>query len=439
MTLTKLTFSSLALLAISSLGSAQVTIAWVAGKTGAWETAANWRTNQTPPVNRVPINGDTIRPGAAGITINISSTTGTQNLGNSALFQGAVTSTKIVQTGGTLNLNSLYLSSTKAAVAKGHVNYELRGGSLYADYRSTFTWDNSSDRASRFLQTGGSARFGAGATNGLNMAQKARTQQAYYDLKGGIFDSGYLKLGSAGSNQTAVFTQSGVSVALLRGTLYLGTVAGTTGRSVYNLDGGTLTMSATANAFVFTQPGAPAYFDFDGGTLNLRGTWNFTSLKGISNSDFRVRGKAATAVNLSFKAVTINGLAYTRISGCEASSSNYGTGLTGKSGVPTLSASAAPKISVTINLLASNSSGSTTQGLLLVGFSPLSIPFLGGQLLVAPPYALVNLVVPNGGVTLPVTVPNAACVSVFVQLMQLDTAATQGVSMTRGLRLNIGH
>ena len=60
MTLTKLTFASLALLTISSLGSAQVTIAWVAGKDGAWETAANWRTNQTPPVNRVPINGDTV-------------------------------------------------------------------------------------------------------------------------------------------------------------------------------------------------------------------------------------------------------------------------------------------------------------------------------------------------------------------------------------------
>ena len=221
--------------------------------------------------------------------------------------------------------------------------------------------------------------------------------------------------------------------------LYLGTVAGTTGRSVYNLDGGTLTMSATANAFVFTQPGAPAYFDFDGGTLNLRGSWNFTSLKGISNSDFRVQGKAATAVNLSFKAVTISGLAYTKISGCEASSSSYGTGLTGKNGVPTLTVSAAPKIGVIINLLASNSSGSTAQGLLLAGFSPVSIPFLGGQLLVAPPYALVNLAVPNGGATLPVTVPNAACVSVFVQLMQLDTAATQGVSMTRGLRLNIGH
>ena len=110
MKLIKFSSGLLALLSIASGGFAQaVTISWVAGKNGAWATASNWRTNENPPVNRVPINGDTIRPGAAGITINISSTTGTQNLGNSALFQGAVTSTKIVQTGGTLNLNSLYL------------------------------------------------------------------------------------------------------------------------------------------------------------------------------------------------------------------------------------------------------------------------------------------------------------------------------------------
>ena len=55
------------------------------------------------------------------------------------------------------------------------------------------------------------------------------------------------------------------------------------------------------------------YFDFDGGTLNLIGTWDFASLTGIANSDFRVAGVAATSGDLSFTPVTIDGKSYTQI------------------------------------------------------------------------------------------------------------------------------
>jgi hypothetical protein len=438
MKLTKFSSGLLTLLSIASVGFAQsVTISWVGGKNGAWETAANWQTNETPPVNRVPINGDSIQPMASGVTISYSATTGTQNLGNSTVVQRVATSTRFLQTGGTLNVKSFLLSSTKAAVANGHINYELRGGILYSNYRSTFTWDNASDRASRFLQTGGSARFGSSVTDGLSMAQKSSTQQAYYDLQGGSFDTGYLKLGSGGANQTVVFTQSGGSTATVRGKLYLGTVAGATGQSVYNLDGGTLTMSATPDPFVFTQPGAPVYFDFDGGILNLRGSWNFASLTAISNSDFRVQGKSATVGTLVFKAVTINGLAFTRISGCEASASKYGIGLAGKNGIPTLTASAAPKFGTRITVTASNSSGALTPGLVLLGVNSMSMQFLGGNLLVVP-LVQTYLSVPAGGLVLSFTVPSGTCQTLYIQALQLDAAAAYGVSMSPGLRLALG-
>ena len=311
MKFTKLSSISLFLIGLSC-GATQVrgaTIQWLGGD-DAWEVPANWETDETVPVNRVPVDGDGIQLSNAG-TVTYSATTGTTNLPNSDLGQstsGAV----VIQTGGTLNVNAFLLTSTKTDYAAGRINYELRGGSLYADYISTFTWDNRTDRASRFLQTGGSATFGQNTNHGLNMANKANTQEAYYDLDNGTFDAGFLRLGSGGANQTAIFTQSGGD-ATIRGSLHLGERAGTTGQSIYNLDGGTLTMSASTAPFVFTQPGAPAYFDFDSGTLNLIGTWDFASLTAIPLSDFRVGGVAATTGSLDFTPVTIDSESYTQI------------------------------------------------------------------------------------------------------------------------------
>ena len=115
----------------------------------------------------------------AGVTVTYGASAGTQNLSKSDVVQRAAANNKILQTGGTINIDQFLLSSTKAAVASGHINYELRGGILYSDYKSTFTWDNNSDRASRFVQTGGSAKFGATGNNklGLQMAQKSNTQR----------------------------------------------------------------------------------------------------------------------------------------------------------------------------------------------------------------------------------------------------------------------
>ena len=98
MKLTKFSSGLLTLLSIASGGFAQsVTISWVAGKNGAWETATNWQTNENPPVNRIPINGDSIQPMARGVTITYAATTGTQNLGKSTVVQRVATSTRFLR------------------------------------------------------------------------------------------------------------------------------------------------------------------------------------------------------------------------------------------------------------------------------------------------------------------------------------------------------
>jgi hypothetical protein len=132
--------------------------------------------------------------------------------------------------------------------------------------------------------------------------------------------------------------------------------------------------------------------------------------------------------------ITIRGLGAT----CKAATSNYGKGLTGRSGVPTLTASAVPKFGAKINLLASNSSGSASNGMLLVGLREDTISFLGGTLLVTP-LVLTPVAVPATGLQIPLTVPGPPCTfPVCLQFLQLDKAAVAGVSMTRGLRLDLG-
>ena len=166
--------------------------------------------------------------------------------------------------------------------------------------------NNTSNAEGRFVQNSGSV-----SVPNVGMCIKSSTQQAYYELNDGTFSANRVYIGRSGANQNAVFTQSG-GTATISDVIELGTVAGTTGQSIYNLDGGELTIT-DGTPFTFTQPGAPAYFDFDGGALNLLGTWDFTTLTGIANSDFRALGVAATAADLDFAPITIGQDAYTRI------------------------------------------------------------------------------------------------------------------------------
>ena len=120
---------------------------------------------------------------------------------------------------------------------------------------------------------------------------------------------------------------------------------------------------------------------------------------------------------------------------CAARTVNYGAGLAGTSGVPTLTTSAPPVFGTSIDLLGSNSSGAAASGLVITGLQPISVPFLGGTLL-AGLTMLTPLTVPAAGFSLSATIPAGPCgVSVYLQLLQLDQGAASGVSMSSGLRL----
>ena len=89
-----------------------------------------------------------------------------------------------------------------------------------------------------------------------------------------------------------IFTQYGGTVTSAS-QMQLGSVSNTAGEAAYKLHAGTITIT-NSSPFAFSANTAPIYFDFApfanslGGTLNLRGTWDFASLTGIANSDFRL-------------------------------------------------------------------------------------------------------------------------------------------------------
>jgi hypothetical protein len=131
--------------------------------------------------------------------------------------------------------------------------------------------------------------------------------------------------------------------------------------------------------------------------------------------------------------------------GCCAQTSNYGQGLAGTNGIPTLTTNARPVYGTTVNILMSNSSGVASVGLIVLSQTRASVPFLGGTLLTNPTF-LGYVTLPAGGLTLPAPIPDlsALCPVVphllvfYVQLLQIDSAAPAGVSFSPGMRLEIG-
>ena len=264
---------------------------WKPGVTGDWSTPTNW------VGDTLPVPGDWPRIDNGG-SIQITSDV---NLPGSNIWTYN-TDWSILQTGGTVTANALYQSNPKAGP---NGIYRLESGGVDLNIM-LLAWNNTSNALGHFVQAGGSVDL-----NQLQMCIKSSTQIGKYDLEKGDFTASLIKLGQSGANQTAVFTQSG-GTATLSGGITLGAVAGTTGESIYNLDGGELTITG-ATPFTFSQPGAPVYFDFDGGTLNLPGTWDFATLTGIANADFRAFGVAAIAGDLAFTPITIGQDAYTAI------------------------------------------------------------------------------------------------------------------------------
>lgn len=118
-------------------------------------------------------------------------------------------------------------------------------------------------------------------------------------------------------------------------------------------------------------------------------------------------------------------------------STNYGTGLAGRNGVPTIRSTTRPRIGTTVPIAIGNSAGQNTAGLILIGLQKANVPVLGGTLLVQ---SLVNstVAIPTAGLSAGLPIPNdrnLVCKSVFLQCAMIDRAATQDFSFTPGLDL----
>ncbi|MFO0984594.1 MAG: integrin alpha [Planctomycetota bacterium] len=130
---------------------------------------------------------------------------------------------------------------------------------------------------------------------------------------------------------------------------------------------------------------------------------------------------------------------------CPSSWNNYGAGYPGTNGVPSLTSSDIPVICRTIDLIVTNSLGSTLPALFIAGVTPGSIPNpSGGTVLVSPPWVLQPFVLPGAGASLPFTVlcDTAFCgLTIYLQVLEQDPGAGgphQDVSSTPGLALVLG-
>jgi len=126
-----------------------------------------------------------------------------------------------------------------------------------------------------------------------------------------------------------------------------------------------------------------------------------------------------------------------------ASWRNYGTGFPGLGGIPCFVASNAPQIGQPITLTADNSNGGIRLGgFLIVGSQAIQVPGnWGGDLLAAPDLLLQAVAIPTGGLVLSTTLPNdpnLIGVSLFLQVLEFDPGAANGISNTPGLELTFG-
>jgi hypothetical protein len=126
-----------------------------------------------------------------------------------------------------------------------------------------------------------------------------------------------------------------------------------------------------------------------------------------------------------------------------AGQAQIGAGRAGTLGVPALSASSDPLIGSSYELIAGNSAGSPTAGLLLVGAGEYRKETDREQeLLLVSPVLQVMVPVPAAGLSLPQTLTPAGGwshgSSIHLQLLQLDPGAPSGWSSTPGLRLDFG-
>ncbi|MFH0945351.1 MAG: hypothetical protein V2A76_09160 [Planctomycetota bacterium] len=123
-----------------------------------------------------------------------------------------------------------------------------------------------------------------------------------------------------------------------------------------------------------------------------------------------------------------------------AAAITYGAGHPGTYGIPLLTATNTPVIGAPVSLFISNSLGASTTSMLYLGLASQSGTIRGAPFLVVPTLSL-PLGLPPAGMLLPINVPpnpNLCNVSVYIQVLELDAGASQGVSATSGLEMLLG-
>ena len=120
---------------------------------------------------------------------------------------------------------------------------------------------------------------------------------------------------------------------------------------------------------------------------------------------------------------------------------NYGAGWPGTLGVPSLTLDAVPELCTHVQVQMGNSLGTPTTAALLLGLNDDNVvTVLDGTLLVAAP-SVTMFVVPAGGLNLPFSLPctPALCgLDLYLQVLETDSGATQGLSFSQGLSLTLG-
>jgi hypothetical protein len=111
------------------------------------------------------------------------------------------------------------------------------------------------------------------------------------------------------------------------------------------------------------------------------------------------------------------------------------TGVAGALGTPDLDLSAPPILGVSFDLTVENVSGVNAPAVLFLGLEPAAVAGLGGTVWVLP-LIEIPLLLPPGGLLLPISIPNdpAFCgLPILAQLLHADAAAPKGVAMSQRL------
>ncbi|MFO0982371.1 MAG: DNRLRE domain-containing protein [Planctomycetota bacterium] len=121
--------------------------------------------------------------------------------------------------------------------------------------------------------------------------------------------------------------------------------------------------------------------------------------------------------------------------------SNYGTGLAGTFGIPTITSDAPPVLCSNITMAVGNSRGASTPAALFLGFAKAQIPSAFGSDLLLVPVRVFSFTLPAGGASFPFNVicDDAFCgVSIYMQCLEVDPGAIHGVSFTPGIDFDHG-